>query len=254
MSSISIAVIVLGCVFGSAVLGMALRVALPQQQLGEDSRDTVKLAIGIVATLSALVLGLLVASAKSSLDAKRSGVEGLAADVIAFDRILARYGPETRASRELFRQTVAVRVAEIWPEQGSSAPQVDTNTWGVGAVEAIERQISELSPRTEEQTWLRARALEKSADLTQSRWRLIVAWSSAIPTPFLAVLVFWLCFIFACTGLIGPRNATVVAVMFVAALSVSATIFLIMEMDRPYQGLITISAGPMRAALAQLGR
>jgi len=252
VSSISIAAIVLGCVFGSAVLGMALRVALPQQQFGEDSRDTVKLAIGIVATLSALVLGLLVASAKSSLDAKRSGVEGLAADLIAFDRILARYGPETRASRELFRQTVAARVAEIWPEQGSSAPQVD-DTWGVGAVEAIERQISELSPRTEEQTWLRARALEKSADLTQSRWRLIVAWSSAIPTPFLAVLVFWLCFIFACTGLIGPRNATVVAVMFVAALSVSATIFLIMEMDRPYQGLITISAAPMRAALAQLG-
>ena len=251
MSSISIAAIVLGCVFGSAVLGMALRVSLPLHHLGEDSRDTVKLAVGIVATLSALVLGLLVASAKGSFDAKRIEVEGLAADVIAFDHILARYGPEARASRELFRQMVATRVAEIWPEQGPSAPKVDA-TWGVGAVEAIDRQISELSPRTQEQTWLRARALEKSADLMQSRWRLIVQWSSAIPTPFLAVLVFWLCFIFACMGLIGPRNATVVAVIFVAALSVSATIFLIMEMDRPYQGLITISAAPLRAALAQL--
>jgi hypothetical protein len=252
VSSISIAVIVLGCVFGSAVVGMTLRVALPVHHLGEDSRDTVKLAMGVVATLSALVLGLLVASAKSSFDAKRSEVEGLAADVIAFDRILARYGPETRASRELFRQTVEARIAEIWPERGSSALNVDA-TWGVGAVETIERQISELSPRTQEQSWLRERALEKIADLTQSRWRLLVQWSSAIPTPFLAVLVFWLCFIFACTGLIGPRNATVVGVLFVAALSVSATIFLIMEMDRPYQGLITVSAAPMRAAIAQLG-
>jgi hypothetical protein len=193
-----------------------------------------------------------VASAKSSFDAKRSEVESLAADVLAFDRILARYGPETRASRELFRQTVEARVAEIWPWQGSWALNVDA-TWGVGAVEAIERQISELSPRTQEQTWLRARALEKIADLTQSRWRLMVQWSSAIPTPFLAVLVFWLCFIFACTGLIGPGNSTVVGVILVAALSVAATIFLIMEMDRPYQGLINVSAAPMRAALAQLG-
>ena len=252
MSSISIAVIVLGCVSGSAVLGMALRAAIPLHHFGEDSRDTVKLTIGIVATLSALVLGFLVASAKGSFDAKRSEVEGLAADVIAFDHILARYGPEARAPRDLFRQMVAARVAEIWPEQGSAPHGVEV-TWGVGAVEAIDRQISELSPRTQEQTWLRVRALEKSADLTQSRWRLVVQSSSAIPTPFLAVLVFWLCFIFACTGLIGPRNATVVAVILVAALSVSATIFLIMEMDRPYQGLITISAEPMHAALARLG-
>ena len=136
--------------------------------------------------------------------------------------------------------------------QGSSALDVEA-TWGVGTVEVIERQISELVPRTPEQAWLRGRALEKSADLTQSRWRLIVQRSSAIPGPFLAVLVFWLCFIFACMGLIGPRNATVVAVVFVAAVSVSATLFLIMEMDRPYGGLITISVEPMRVALAQIG-
>jgi len=78
--------------------------------------------------------------------------------------------------------------------------------------------------------------------------------SSAIPKPFLAVLVFWLCFIFACMGLIGPRNGTVAAVLLVAALSVSATIFLIEELDRPYQGLITIPGEPMRSALARLSR
>lgn len=253
MSSMSIAAIVFGCVFGGALLGMALRPLLPPHHLSEDSRDTVKLATGIIATLSALVLGLLVASAKGSFDAKRIAVESLAADVIAFDRILARYGPETRAARDLFRKTVAARVAETWPEPGSASPVLDT-TWGTSVVEAIDRQLGELSPRTTEQTWLRARALEKSQDLAHMRWVLLVQWSSAIPTPFLAVLVFWLCFIFTCAGLIAPRNGTVTAVLLVSALSVSATIFLIMELDRPYQGLITISEAPMRAALGQLGR
>jgi hypothetical protein len=253
MSSISIAAIVFGCVFGGAVLGMALRRVLPPHHLSEDSRDTVKLATGIIATLSALVLGLLVASAKGSFDAKRVAVESLAADVIAFDRILARYGPEARPARDLFRKTVAARVAEIWPEEGAAAPDLGT-TWGTGVVEGIDHQLNELQPRNQEQAWLRGRALEKSEELSRMRWVLLVQWSSAIATPFLAVLVFWLCFIFACSGLIAPRNGTVTAVLLISALSVSATIFLIMELDRPYQGLITISDAPMRAALAQLGR
>jgi hypothetical protein len=253
MSSTSIAAIVFGCVSGSAALGMALRAALPVHHLSEDSRDTVKLATGLIATLAALVLGLLVASAKGSFDSRRAAVESLAADVIAFDRVLARYGPEAAPARDLFRKTVAARVAEIWPEGGPVAPGLDT-TWGTDVVEAIQGELAGLSPRTPEQTWLRSRALERSEDLAHTRWGLLVQWSSAISTPFLAVLVFWLCFIFACAGLLAPPNGTVRAVLLVAALSVSATIFLILELDRPYQGLISVSGAPMRAALAQLGR
>jgi hypothetical protein len=253
MSSLAIAAIVFGCVFGSAVLGMVLRAALPANHLSEESRDTVKLATGVIATLAALVLGLLVASAKGSFDAKRAAVESLAADIIAFDRLLARYGPETREARDLFRKTVAARIAETWPERGPVSPVLDT-TWGTRTVEGIEHQLSELSPGTPEQTWLRQQALEKSADLAHTRWTLLVRWDASVQTPFLAVLGFWLFCIFLCAGIIGPRNGTVVAALLLAALSVSSTIFLIMELDRPYQGLINISGAPMRAALAQLGR
>jgi hypothetical protein len=253
MSSLAIAAIVFGCVLGGAVLGMVVRAALPAHHLSEESRDTVKLATGIIATLAALVLGLLVASAKSSFDAKRDAVEGLAADIIAFDRLLARYGPETQDARELFRKTVAARIAETWPEKGPVSPGLDT-TWGTRTVEDIERQLSELSPRTPEQAWLRQQALGRSAEIEHARWTLLVRWDSSVQTPFLAVLVFWLFFIFLCSGIIGPRNGTVVAVLLLAALSVSATIFLIMELDRPYQGLINISGAPMRAALGQIGR
>lgn len=253
MSSLAIAAIVFGVVFGGAVLGQALRAALPPDHLGEESRDTVKLATGVIATLAALVLGLLVASAKGSFDAKRAAVETLAADIIAFDRLLARYGPETREARDLFVKTVKDRIAETWPESGPVSPVLDT-TWGTRMVEDIEHRLSELSPRTPEQTWLRQQALEKAANLAHTRWTLLVRWDTTVQTPFLAVLGFWLFCIFFCAGIIGPRNGTVVAALLLAALSVSATIFLIMELDRPYQGLIHISGAPMRAALAQLGR
>jgi hypothetical protein len=253
MSSFAIATIVFGLVFGGAVLGMTLRAALPPDHLSEESRDAVKLATGVIATLAALVLGLLVASAKGSFDTRRAAVESLAADIIAFDRLLARYGPETREVRDLFRKTVAARIAETWPETGPVSSALDT-TWGTMTVEGIEHQLGELSPGTPEQAWLRQRALEKSADLAHTRWTLLVRWDTSIQTPFLAVLGFWLFCVFLCVGVIGPRNGTVVAALFLAALSVSATIFLIMELDRPYQGLISISGAPMRAALAQLGR
>ena len=253
MSSLAIAAIVFGFVSGGAILGQVLRPALPPDHLSEESRDAVKLATGVIATLAALVLGLLVASAKGSFDAKRAAVETLAADVIAFDRLLARYGSETREARDLFGKTVAARIAETWPEGGPVSPVLDT-TWGTRMVEDIEHRLGELSPRTPEQTWLRQQALEKGADLAHTRWTLLVRWDTSVQTPFLAVLGFWLFCIFFCAGIIGPRNGTVVAALLLAALSVSATIFLIMELDRPYQGLIQISGAPMRAALAQLGR
>jgi hypothetical protein len=253
MSSLAIAAIAFAFVFGGAVLGLALRAALPPDHLSEESRDTVKLATGVIATLAALVLGLLVASAKGSFDAKRTAVETLAADIIAFDRLLARYGPETSEARDLFRKTVAARIAETWPEKGPVSPGLDTTT-GTRMVEGIEHRLSELSPRTPEQTWLRQQALERSAHIAHTRWTLLVRWDTSVQAPFLAVLGFWLFCIFFCAGIIGPRNGTVVAALLLAALSVSATIFLIMELDRPYQGLINISGAPMRAALAQLGR
>jgi len=253
VSSTSVAAAVLACVAGGAALGAALRKVLPPHHLGEEARDVVKLAAGIVATLAAMVLGLLVASAKASFDAKRAGVEGLAADVVAFDRLLARYGPGTGPARDLFRRTVAARIAETWPEAGRAGAAPDV-TWGTGVLESVQHELAGLSPATPEQAWLRTRALEKSEDLARTRWALLVQWDSALSAPFLAVLVFWLGFVFACAGLLAPPSGTVRAVLLAAALAVSSTVFLVLEMDRPYGGLISVSGAPLRAALGQLGR
>src|SRR5580698_6434173 len=104
MSANSIGWTVLTCVFGGALLGMALRLMLPEHHLSADSKDVIKLAMGLTATMSALVLALLIASAKGSYDAQRNEITQLSANIILFDRILAKYGPETKIARDLLHR------------------------------------------------------------------------------------------------------------------------------------------------------
>jgi hypothetical protein len=101
VSTVALSVVVFACVFGGALLGFLLRAALPEHHRNADSRDIVKLAMGLVGTMAALVLGLLVASAKSSFDDQSAELTGLSANVVVLDRVLAHYGPETKDAREL---------------------------------------------------------------------------------------------------------------------------------------------------------
>ena len=250
MSSLAISGIVFGCIFGGALLGLAIRALLPEPHLAADSKDLVKLGMGLIATMSALVLGLLIASAKGSFDAQRSELTQISANVIFFDRILARYGPETKEARELLRSSVVNALDRIWPEDSSRPSQVE----GTAASEAIFDRILELSPKNEAQRTLQAQALKLATDVAQMRWLLFAQRGSSIPTPFLAILVFWLTIIFASFSLFAPANATVIATLLVCALSVSGAIFLILELDRPFAGFIQISSAPLRNALEQLGR
>src|SRR5215475_9532192 len=126
MSELAIALIVFSCIFGSALLGLFLRGMLPEHHLSSESKDVVKLAMGLIATMAALVLGLLTASAKSSFDLQNAETVHTAADIIRLDRALARYGPETKGIRDLIKQVVAYRVHMTWPEDGSARKNLDS--------------------------------------------------------------------------------------------------------------------------------
>src|SRR5271167_3727685 len=119
MSPTAIACIVLACVFGGALLGMALHRILPERHLSADSKDVVKLGIALTATMSALVLALLINSAKTSYDTQRNELTQLSAKTILLDRVLAHYGPEAKEARDLLRVSAAVMVDRIWPEERS---------------------------------------------------------------------------------------------------------------------------------------
>jgi hypothetical protein len=251
MSPTSIAWIVLLCVFGGALLGVVLRLVLPAHHLTADSKDVIKLATGLTATMAALVLALLIAAAKSSYDVQRNELTQISANIILLDRVLAHYGPETREARDLLRHTVAGMIDRIWPENRSGVAEL---TPTAASAEGFYDKIQELSPQNEVQRALQAQALKMSIDLGQVRWLLFEQGGRSIPMPFLVLLIFWMTIIFISFGLFAPPNGTVIATLFLCALSVSGAIFLILELDRPFGGLVQISSAPLRNAMAQLGK
>ena len=224
MTPTVIGTLVFVCTFGGALVGLWLRAALPDQHLSDDSKDTVKVGIGLIATMTALVLGLVTASAKSSFDALNTAVKHTAADVLALDRTLARYGPESKAVRETLAQVIAQRLETTWPQHSSPVARLDhleVTRGGEGLVE----QIRALSPQNEHQRWLQAHAVALSEALLDARWVVVSSVGTSIPGPFLVVLVFWLTMIFVSFGLFAPRNATVIVALCVCALSVAGAIF-----------------------------
>jgi hypothetical protein len=241
-------VIVLVCLFGGALLGTMLRARLPEHHLSADSKDVVKVGVGLIGTMSALVLGLMVGSAKSSFDAQKSGLTQMSAKIILLDRVLAQYGAEAKEVRELLRDAVTGMIAQIWPEDHSGAQLAPAPG------EVIYDKIQQLSPKNDGQRSLQDRALSMAVDLGQARWLLFQQSGSAISTPFLVVVVFWLTIIFASFGLFAPVNATALVTLLLCALSVAGAVFLILELDRPFDGVLQIPSTPLRSVLAQLGR
>jgi hypothetical protein len=252
MSAMAIGWVVFVLVFGSAMIAMALHGVVPEHHLSTDSKDVVKLGIAVIATMSALVLSLLIASAKGSYDTRSREFTQMTANIILLDRLLAHYGPETKQVRDMFHRSVVDALDRIWSSKNFQVPILAPRA---ATAQSIYSQIQQLSPQNEAQRSLQGDALKTAVELSQMRWLLFEQRAeSPIPMPFLVVLVFWLSIIFASFGLYAPRNATVVATLCVCALSISGAIFLILDLDRPFEGFIRTSSAPLQNAIAQLGQ
>ena len=253
MSSITVGLVSTACIFGGGLLGLWLRTVLPDHHLHGNSKDAVKVGAGMIATVTALVLGLLVGSAKSSFDVVQAGITQSSAKIILLDRALAEYGPETKPAREQLRRSVAAGIETIWPAVKTGVPGLTAYERANG-MEVLQRQLQALTPQTDFQRQLLAQALQITGELSQTRWLLIEQEQSALPTMLLVVLLFWLAMLHLSIGLFTERNATVIIVLLVCAVSASAAIFVILEMNRPLEGMIQVSGAPMRKALDFLGR
>jgi hypothetical protein len=248
MNFIVIRLLVFTCTFGGALLGIFLRTVLPKPHLSADSKDTVRLGMGMVATMTALVLGLLVASAKNFYDTQSSELTQTAANVVLLDRVLAHYGPETKEARDLLRGAVARTLDQMGHQEHS---QVAPTAAGG---EILYDKIQALSPTSDTQRALKAQASSTAIDISKLRWLMFEQASTSVSRPLLVVLIFWLTLVFISFGLFAPANVTVIATLFLCALSVSGAIFLILAMYTPFEGLMQISSAPLRSALAHLGQ
>ena len=251
MSPFTVGLIAFVIVFGGALAGMLLRNFVPTHHLSDQSRDVVKLGTGLVGTMAALVLGLLIASAKGAYDVQSTELTQMSANVILLDRVLARYGPEATQAREMLRKAVVQIHDQVWSKDRSG-----TSPWErtIPGAENLFDQIQGLSPKDDMQRSLQSQALSVTMNLGQMRWLVAEQGATSVSRPLLIVMVFWLTIIFIGWGLLTPPNGTVVVTMFVSALSVSGAILLILEMYAPYQGWMQISDAPLRLALAHLGQ
>lgn len=253
MHHMSVSLIVFACIFCSAVLGLYVRGRLPDHHLSDESTSVVKLTIGLIATLAALVLGLLISSAKSAYDTVSSEVTRDAASIILLDRTLAQYGPQTQNVRALLRQNVERGiqvVASNDPVQLASLHRPETYKRG----EYFQQKLQDLTPQNDMQRRLQARALEMADSIFALRELGLLQAAGSTPMPLLVTLVLWLCIIFGAFGLLTPPNATVIVALFLGALSTSIAIFLILELNTPLDGLVRVSLEPMREALAVIGQ
>ena len=251
MNSALVSVIVLSSLVAMVLLGRSVRRHLPDDHLSGDSRDTVKLAMGLVATMTALLLGLLVSSAKGSYDTQRTEVIQMAAKVAFLDRLLTAYGPDAAEARAEFRDAIADAAHHMWPDEAGAPTQLAPNASAGNRVYAA---IQALSPRDDMHGGLKAQAVALSVDLAALRVLLLAQSMSSVSKPMLIAVVSWLAILFLSFSLIAPPNATTGVALVAAAFSVTIAVFLILELDQPMRGMIRVSSEPIREALDHLAK
>jgi Protein of unknown function (DUF4239) len=251
MNDLLISLSAFALIFGGALVGAFVRPFLSEQHLHSDSRDVVRMATGLIGTLAALVLGLLIASAKSTYDQKTNQVRQMTATIILLDDLLAQYGPEAAPVRNLLRRSIQPLADGIWHEQALPNGKLVRFESSAESL-AFENELEHLSPVNDTQRSLKSRAIQAFTEGAQIRLQLFAQSAGSIPVPFLIILVFWLGAIFVSFTLFAQTNLIVMTSLFVSALSFACAIFLILELDDPFSGLMGISSATMRGALLPL--
>lgn len=247
MNAITLSCITFVCVAGGALLGMFL----PGHHLSTDDKDVIRLGTGLIGTIAALVLGLLIASAKGSYDTQSTKVTQMTSNVVLLDNLLAEYGPETNEVRNLLRRGVVGLAERMWRENSSNDRKARPfEASGAGDVFFV--KLQKLSPENDYQRSLQTRAIQIATDIAQTRLLLFAQTNNSIPMPFLVVLIFWLTIIFGSFGLFAKPSTTIFSSLFVFALSAAGAIYLVLELGQPFSGLMQISSAPLRNALLPL--
>ena len=214
MSAIGIGMIAFGCNIGGSLVGLFIGSRLPDHHASSESKDVVRLSMAMVATLTALVLGLVTASAKSAFDAEDAAIKGTSASVVSLDRMLADYGPATKAIRDQLRSTLADRINTVWPEDAGEV----TRELSAAPAETIVREYSRSRRRRDAQQWYKAQALELCDEILKARWIVFGGTESTVPGTFLVVIICWLTVLFGSFGLFAPRNATTTGALLICSL------------------------------------
>jgi hypothetical protein len=249
MIHLIIGLISFAAIFAGALVGLFARKYLPGHHLSNETQSAVTVAVAVLGTLAALVLGLMITAANSSFSARSDEVRELSLQTIRMDRNLRRYGPETAEARAAVRMWAAAKLQQLFPDKGKPPVYPETT---IIMLENVQDAVIALTPQNERQKYLRTLCLTLSSTMIQARWKLEQRVGHSIPVPFLVLLIFWLSIVFASFGLFAPANPTVIVALLLCSVAVSGGIYLIEELDKPLSGFIHISPDSMRKALVEI--
>jgi hypothetical protein len=255
--------VVLLVLLGSSALGLIVQPYLSEHHRSRESMELVRLVVAMLVTFTALVLGMLTTSVKSSFDKADSGMKGFAAELIQLDESLRQYGGEAASAREQLRNYTAAVIASIWFEEVTPPSNYYPKGLPHGMSESlvlgdklnqVGLMIRQLEPQDAMHRQLVADCIQRFNRVTERRWQLIEDAGGVISVPFASVVILWLAIVFASFGLNAPRNTLVCVTISIAAVSIASVIYLILDLDSPFTGVIAVSSHAMRGVLAHLSR
>jgi hypothetical protein len=250
LSAVDVALIAFGIILVSITVGLMMRYWLPEEHISGDSKEVIRLATALIGTMAAVVLALLFASTRNSFQDTSNSVGRMTTSVIELDHMLQEYGPEGRPLRAALRRDVISIVASIWQDD-PTVPRLAPANSSTGQVTVL-TMLRQITPANPLQGALQARALSVSNDLEQMRLSLIAQPTDSLSKPFVTVLVLWLSFIFLSFSMSAKANTTLVVVLIVCAFAASSAIYLILELQQPFDGLMQIPNAALRTALGPL--
>ena len=249
MHSLVVSFVVFLLVFIGATVGMRLRRALPLDHLGADTKDTMRLAIGLVVTMTSLVLGMLVSSGKTFYEGQKNVVAQMSSDIILLDNLLESFGPESKDLRVQLRHTLEDSIDRIWPNKDSQLSELKPKDFSRN----INAQVDVLVPKNATEASAKAQIVTTVQGLKKTYWLMFLnSEQTSVSIPLLMVVTFWLVTIFISFGIFAPPNSTVMLTLLICALAVSAAIFIIMDLYSPFSGVMRISPVALRDALSQM--
>jgi len=257
MWDFEVAGLVLLLVLASSGAGQILQPALHEHHKSRETIDAVRLVISILVTFTALVLGLVTNSVKSSYDLFDARMRGFASDIIELDQRLREYGADTDPQRAVLRTYVAAAIADTWRDEPrppggypTFAPTQGYERQELGALLIeLDGAIRRLAPTDDFHRRLADSIAARMTETLQQRWLLVVTPRDTLSPPFIILMTSWLVMIFGVFGLSSPRNLVVSVTILMCALSISSAVYLILDLDSPLTGLIRVSSAPLRSAL-----
>jgi hypothetical protein len=253
MDAFVIGLLTSACVLAGALVGLNLRRILPEHHLTKETQEVVRLGSSTVSIVASLVLGLLIATAKSSSDNLDREMQAFSADLVMMDEVLRSYGHEAEDLRALLRQATLRTLHDVRPAPAELLPGLDDAAAG-SLLSQLQQRVRSLPAKGLAQERLRDEALSNAQSLVRQRHLLAGQSQPGVHAVVLAVVVAWIVTIFVSFGLGAPQNVTVVCSFALAALAIGTAVYLILELDSPLNGILRISVAPLQAALAEIGR